>query len=156
MGQEGAPIGEVYLEQCRVPAGAIIGGEPGRGVGTVMKCINKQRINLSALSTGPAMRLLELQTRHRALDRKIQELHSYPYQNQILLQRLKKEKLRLKDAIERKLMASVRDISRIITKTRTRDKEQEKKYNALVKTMIEENGYCESFNGRMSDELLNG
>lgn len=49
----------------------------------------------------PAMRLLELQTRHRALDHKIQELHSYPYQNQILLQRLKKEKLRLKDAIER-------------------------------------------------------
>ncbi len=49
----------------------------------------------------PAMRLLELQTRHRALDRKIQELHSYPYQNQILLQRLKREKLRLKDAIER-------------------------------------------------------
>ncbi len=31
---------------------------------------------------------------------KIAELHSYPYQNQILLQRLKKEKLRLKDAIE--------------------------------------------------------
>ena len=49
----------------------------------------------------PAMRLLELQTRHRALDRKIQELHGYPYQNQILLQRLKREKLRLKDAIER-------------------------------------------------------
>jgi hypothetical protein len=49
----------------------------------------------------PAMRLLELQTRHRALDRKIAELHGYPYQNQILLQRLKKEKLRLKDAIER-------------------------------------------------------
>ncbi len=49
----------------------------------------------------PAMRLLQLQTRHRALDRKIAELHGYPYQNQILLQRLKKEKLRLKDAIER-------------------------------------------------------
>jgi hypothetical protein len=49
----------------------------------------------------PAMRLFELQTRHRALDRKIAELHGYPYQNQILLQRLKKEKLRLKDAIER-------------------------------------------------------
>jgi hypothetical protein len=28
-------------------------------------------------------------------------MQSYPYQNQILLQRLKKEKLRLKDAIER-------------------------------------------------------
>ena len=49
----------------------------------------------------PAMRLLQLQTRHRTLDNKIAELHRYPYQNQILLQRLKKEKLRLKDAIER-------------------------------------------------------
>ena len=49
----------------------------------------------------PAMRLLDLQTKHRALDNKIAELHRYPYQNQILLQRLKKEKLRLKDAIER-------------------------------------------------------
>jgi len=49
----------------------------------------------------PAMLLLDLQTRHRALDRKIAELQGYPYQNQILLQRLKKEKLRLKDAIER-------------------------------------------------------
>jgi len=49
----------------------------------------------------PAMRLLELQAQHRALDNKIAELHSYPYQNQILIQRLKKEKLRLKDTIER-------------------------------------------------------
>lgn len=49
----------------------------------------------------PAMRLLELQSRHRALDNKISEMYQYPYQNQILLQRLKKEKLRLKDAIER-------------------------------------------------------
>lgn len=49
----------------------------------------------------PAMQLLDLQTKHRALDNKISELHSFPYQNQILLQRLKKEKLRLKDAIER-------------------------------------------------------
>jgi hypothetical protein len=49
----------------------------------------------------PAMRLMELQSRHRAMDNKIAELQSFPYQNQILLQRLKKEKLRLKDAIER-------------------------------------------------------
>jgi hypothetical protein len=49
----------------------------------------------------PAMRLLELEAQHRALDIKITELHSYPYQNQILLQRLKKEKLRLKDSIAR-------------------------------------------------------
>ena len=47
------------------------------------------------------MRLLNLQTKHRALDVQIEELHGFPYQNQILLQRLKKEKLRLKDAITR-------------------------------------------------------
>ena len=59
MGQEGAPIGEVYLENCRVPASAVIGGEPGVGFRTVMKCLNKQRINLAALSTGPAIRMLD-------------------------------------------------------------------------------------------------
>ena len=47
----------------------------------------------------PAMRLMQLQARHRALDGRIAEMQSYPYQNQILLQRLKKEKLRLKDTI---------------------------------------------------------
>jgi hypothetical protein len=49
----------------------------------------------------PAMRLLQLQTKHRMLDSKIAEMYEFPYQNQILLQRLKKEKLRTKDAIER-------------------------------------------------------
>ncbi|MDC0362365.1 YdcH family protein [Halioglobus sp.] len=49
----------------------------------------------------PAMQLLELQKQHRVLDAKIAELHSFPYQNQVLLQRLKKEKLRLKDRITR-------------------------------------------------------
>lgn len=59
MGQEGAPIGEVYLENCRVPASAIIGGEPGLGFRTVMKTLNKQRVNLAALSVGPAIRMLD-------------------------------------------------------------------------------------------------
>jgi hypothetical protein len=48
----------------------------------------------------PAMRLMQLMARHRALDAKIAELYQFPYKNQILLQRLKKEKLQLKDAIE--------------------------------------------------------
>jgi hypothetical protein len=47
----------------------------------------------------PEMRLRQLQARHRALDNKITEMQGFPYQNQILLQRLKKEKLRLKDSI---------------------------------------------------------
>ncbi len=49
----------------------------------------------------------------------------------------------LKEAIEKKLMTSVRDISRIITKARTRDEEQTQKYNAMVSNLLD-NGYCES------------
>jgi serine protein kinase len=49
----------------------------------------------------------------------------------------------LKEAIEKKLMTSVRDISRIITKARTRDEEQQEKYNAMVTNLLE-NGYCDS------------
>jgi serine protein kinase len=46
----------------------------------------------------------------------------------------------LKEAIEKKLMASVRDVSRIITKSRTRDDEQSKKYDKMVEQLIR-NGY---------------
>ncbi len=48
----------------------------------------------------------------------------------------------LKEAIEKKLTSSVRDISRIITKARTRDEEQREKYDALVRNMLD-NGYQE-------------
>ncbi|HKA32472.1 MAG TPA: serine protein kinase [Candidatus Binatia bacterium] len=47
----------------------------------------------------------------------------------------------LKEAIEKKLMTSVRDISRIITKARTRDEEQSEKYSAMVKNLLD-HGYC--------------
>jgi serine protein kinase len=49
----------------------------------------------------------------------------------------------LKEAIENKLTASVRDISRIITKSKSRDKKQQGKYNEMVKTLIDEYGYNE-------------
>jgi serine protein kinase len=49
----------------------------------------------------------------------------------------------LKEAIEKKLMTSVRDISRIITKARTRDEEQTDKYDAMVRNLLE-SGYCPS------------
>lgn len=47
----------------------------------------------------------------------------------------------LKEAIEKKLMASVKDLSRIITKSRVRDAEQTEKYNTMVDEM-QKNGYC--------------
>ncbi|MDD3225323.1 MAG: PrkA family serine protein kinase [Clostridium sp.] len=48
----------------------------------------------------------------------------------------------LKEAIEKKLTTSVKDLSRIITKSRVRDKEQDQKYNTMVLQM-KENGYCD-------------
>jgi serine protein kinase len=48
----------------------------------------------------------------------------------------------LKEAIEKKLMNSVREISRIITKARTRDEEQREKYDAMVQNLIA-HGYPE-------------
>ena len=48
-----------------------------------------------------AVRLLMLQQEHRELDQEIESLYEFPYRDQLLLQRLKKKKLLLKDAIER-------------------------------------------------------
>jgi|TARA_R110002124_G_scaffold89028_3_gene228068 serine protein kinase len=49
----------------------------------------------------------------------------------------------LREAIETKLVASVRDISRIVTKSKSRDTKQQKKFNAMVATLIEDYGYNE-------------
>ncbi|WP_411679264.1 PrkA family serine protein kinase [Clostridium thailandense] len=48
----------------------------------------------------------------------------------------------LKEAIEKKITSSVREMSRIITKSKVRDKEQHKKYNSMVEEM-KKNGYCD-------------
>lgn len=48
----------------------------------------------------------------------------------------------LKEAIEKKLTASVRELSRIITKSKVRDQEQSEKYDAMVEEM-KRNGYCD-------------
>lgn len=47
----------------------------------------------------------------------------------------------LKEAIEKKLTVSVKDLSRIITKSKVRDKEQAEKYDSMVEEM-KRNGYC--------------
>ncbi len=48
----------------------------------------------------------------------------------------------LKEAIEKKITSSVREMSRIVTKSKVRDKEQHKKYNSMVEEM-KKNGYCD-------------
>jgi serine protein kinase len=49
----------------------------------------------------------------------------------------------LREAIENKLVTSVRDISRIVTKSKSRDTKQKKKFNAMVQTLIVDYGYNE-------------
>lgn len=49
----------------------------------------------------------------------------------------------LKEAIEKKLMNSVRDLSRIVTKARTRDAEQVEKHHLMVQNLLDSGGYCE-------------
>ncbi len=49
----------------------------------------------------------------------------------------------LKEAIENKLVASVRDISRIVTKSKSRDNKQQKKFSSMVQTLITNYGYNE-------------
>ncbi|MCW3490690.1 PrkA family serine protein kinase [Dethiobacter alkaliphilus] len=48
----------------------------------------------------------------------------------------------LKEAIEKKLTTSVKELSRVITRSKVRDKEQNVKYGAMVEEM-KKNGYCE-------------
>ncbi|WP_227765166.1 PrkA family serine protein kinase [Zhaonella formicivorans] len=48
----------------------------------------------------------------------------------------------LKEAIEKKLTVSVKELSRVVTKSKVRDKEQDEKYNAMVEEM-KANGYCD-------------
>ena len=49
----------------------------------------------------------------------------------------------LREAIESKLVASVKDISRIITKSKSRDVKQQKKFNSMAQTLMEDYGYNE-------------
>jgi serine protein kinase len=48
----------------------------------------------------------------------------------------------LKAAIEKKLTVSVKELSRVITQSKVRDKEQNEKYSAMVSEM-RKNGYCD-------------
>jgi serine protein kinase len=50
----------------------------------------------------------------------------------------------LKEAIEQYLITSVKDIARIVTRSKSRDDDQKKKYTDMIGTLIEEYGYNEA------------
>jgi serine protein kinase len=57
----------------------------------------------------------------------------------------------LKEAIESYMMTSVKDMARIVTKSRTRDTDQKAKYNEMVSTLINDYGYSDA----SAEEILN-
>jgi acyl-CoA dehydrogenase len=61
MGQFGAWTADVFFDDVRVPASALVGGEDGlnRGFSTAMGCIAHGRVHISALMVGMAERLVD-------------------------------------------------------------------------------------------------
>jgi acyl-CoA dehydrogenase len=59
MGQRGTKTCDVNLDDVRVPAQNIVGGEPGRGFKTAMKVLDRGRLHISALACGMASRILQ-------------------------------------------------------------------------------------------------
>ncbi|GAA1249039.1 acyl-CoA dehydrogenase family protein [Prauserella halophila] len=75
MGQAGSPVGEVHLDDCRVPTDALLGGSEGTGFEAAMTTLTKQRIHLAAHCVGAATRILGEAVDHAAVreqfDRKL-------------------------------------------------------------------------------------
>jgi len=58
MGQRGTKTCDVYLDNARLPASAIIGGVPGKGFKTAMKVLDRGRLHMAATACGLAQRVL--------------------------------------------------------------------------------------------------
>lgn len=69
MGQWGGHVCDVILENCRVPASAIIGEKEGVGFKTAMKVLDKSRTHIAAVCVGAATRILDEALRY-AVERK--------------------------------------------------------------------------------------
>jgi acyl-CoA dehydrogenase len=58
MGQQGTHTADVIFENCRVPAGNLLGGVEGNGFKTAMKVLDRGRLQISAVCVGVAERLI--------------------------------------------------------------------------------------------------
>ena len=69
MGQQGAQIADVILEDVRVPASALLGGEEGIGFRAAMQSLDNGRLSVAAAAAGYGARALESGLRY-AMERK--------------------------------------------------------------------------------------
>ena len=64
MGQAGAWTAEVFFDDVRVPAAALVGGQEGAGFAAAMKSLVRGRVHIAAICVGMAERLLEESVGH--------------------------------------------------------------------------------------------
>lgn len=69
MGQSGAQIADVILDNVRVPGSALLGGEEGKGFLAAMQALDSGRLSVGAAALGLAERALEVGLRY-AMERK--------------------------------------------------------------------------------------
>jgi acyl-CoA dehydrogenase len=69
MGQQGAHIADVVLDDCLVPVANLIGDAEGRGFKTAMKVLDRGRLHIAAVCVGTAERLIADSLRY-AMERK--------------------------------------------------------------------------------------
>lgn len=58
MGQSGAWSADVYFDNVRVPADALIGGVEGQGFAMAMKSLDRGRVNIASVCVGQGRRIL--------------------------------------------------------------------------------------------------
>ena len=64
MGQAGAHIADIIMEDVRIPASALLGGEEGQGFRIAMQSLDKGRLSVAAASCGYARRMLDTAMRY--------------------------------------------------------------------------------------------
>ncbi len=64
MGQAGAWTAEVFFDDVRVPASALVGGQEGAGFAAAMKSLVRGRVHIAAICVGMAERLLQESVAH--------------------------------------------------------------------------------------------
>jgi acyl-CoA dehydrogenase len=67
MGFRGSHTADVIFEDCRVPAGALLGGREGVGFKTAMRSLDHARLHMSAVATGLSRRLIDEGVRYASV-----------------------------------------------------------------------------------------
>ncbi|GAB3301296.1 acyl-CoA dehydrogenase family protein [Parasphingorhabdus pacifica] len=66
MGQAGAHTAEVFFDDARVPAGALVGGRENAGFNAAMSSLTRGRLHIAAICVGLASRIVEESVAHAA------------------------------------------------------------------------------------------